>query len=94
MEGCERSGAMSKSEMGLSSLGQGSWIRVWNRQGREGLSMQSSENRTKVCEWMGHVVGGLRVSSGHGEVWIRVPVWCYMDYNSIPLLDRAPQDLT
>ena len=40
---------MSKSEMGLQSLGQGSRIRVWNGEGRAGSSTQSSENRTKVC---------------------------------------------
>ena len=31
---------------------------------------------------MGHTVGGLRVSLGHGEVWIGVLVWCYMECNS------------
>ena len=41
--------------------------------------MRSSENRTKVCGWMGYVVGGLGTSSGHGEVWIGVPVRCYTE---------------
>ena len=45
--------------------------------------MWSSENRTKVCEWMGYAIGDLRTSSGYGEVWIGVLVWCYMECNSI-----------
>ena len=77
MQGHEHSEGMSKSEMGLQSLGQGSQKRVWNGEGRAGSSMWSSKNRTKVCEWMGYVVGDLRTSSGHGEVWIGVPVRCY-----------------
>ena len=81
MEGCKCSEGMSKSEMGLQSLGQGSRIRVWNREGRGGSSMWSSENRTKVCGWMGHAVGDLRTSLGHGDVWIGVPVRCYMECN-------------
>ena len=44
--------------------------------------MRSSGNRTKVCGWMGYMVGDLRTSSGHGEVWIRVLVWCYMEWDS------------
>ena len=43
--------------------------------------MWSSKNRTKVCEWMGYAVGDLRTSLGHGEVWIGVPVQCYMECN-------------
>ena len=45
--------------------------------------MRSSENRTKVCGWMGYVAGDLRTSSGHGEVWIGVPVQCYMECNTL-----------
>ena len=81
MQGRECSEGMSKSEMGLWSLGQGSQIRVWNGEGRVGSSMWSSENRTKVCGWMGYVVGDLRTSLGHGDVWIRVPVRCYTECN-------------
>ena len=55
--------------------------------------MQSSKNRTKVCGWMGYAVEGLRMSSGHGDIWIGVPVQCYTECNSIPLLDRALRDL-
>ena len=44
--------------------------------------MRSSENRTKVCGWMGYVVGDLRTSSGHGEVWIGVLVQCYTECNN------------
>ena len=49
MQGRERGEGMSKSETGLQSLDQGSWIRAWNGEGRAGLSMRSSENGTKVC---------------------------------------------
>ena len=86
MQGHKRSKEMSKSEMGLQSLGQGSWERVWNREGQVGLGTRSSKNRTKVCGWMGYAVGGLGISLGHGEVWIRVPVWCYTLCNPIPEL--------
>ena len=48
MQGREHSKGMSKSKMGLRSLGQGSWQRVWNGEGRGGSGMWSSENRTKV----------------------------------------------
>ena len=49
MQGHERGEGMSKSEMGLRSLSQGSQIRARNGEGRAGLSMWSSENGTKVC---------------------------------------------
>ena len=84
MQGRERGEGMSKSEMGLETLGQGSRIRARNREGWAGSSMRSSENGTKVC---GYGVEGLRMSSGCGDVWIGVPVRCYMECNSIPLLD-------
>ena len=44
--------------------------------------MQSFKNGTKVCGWMGYAVGDLRTSSGHGDMWIGVPVRCYMECNS------------
>ena len=50
--------------------------------------MRSSENRTKVCGWMGHMVGDLRTSSGHGEVWIGVLVRCYTECNITPLFQN------
>ena len=90
MQGRECRGGMSKSEMGLRSLGQGSRKRVWDGEGWAGLSTWSFENRTKVCGWMGYAVGDLRTSSGYGEVWIGVPVQCYTECNNIPLLDQAP----
>ena len=77
MQGREHSRGMSKSEMGLQSLSQGSQKRVWDGEGQAGSSTWSSKNRTKVCGWMGYVVGDLRTSLGYGEVWIGVPVWCY-----------------
>ena len=57
MQGRECGKGMSKPQAGLQSLGQGSRKRVWDGVGRGGSSMQSSENRTKVCGWMGYVVG-------------------------------------
>ena len=48
MQGYECSKGMSKSEMGLGSLGQGSWERAWNGEGQAGLGIRSSENRIKV----------------------------------------------
>ena len=77
-----RKEGMSKSETRLQSLGQGSQKRVWDGEGWAGSSTRSSENRTKVCGWMGYVVGDLRTSLGPGEVWIGVLVWCYMECNS------------
>ena len=93
MQGHERGEGMSKSKTGLQSLGQGSQIRAQNGEGQAGSSTRSSENGTKVCGWMGYAVEDLRISSGHGDVWIGVPVRCYMECNSIPLPDRALQDL-
>ena len=90
MQGCKHGKGMSKSETGLQSLSQGSWIRVWDGQGWAGTSMRSSKNRTKVCGWMGYVVEDLRTSSGRGDVWIGVPVWCYMECNMLlPLHQKA-----
>ena len=34
MQGHEHGEGMSKSKTGLQSLGQGSWKRVWNREGQ------------------------------------------------------------
>ena len=84
MQGREHSKGMSKSEMGLQSLGQGSRIRVWNGEGRAGSGMRSSKNGTKVCGWMGYAVGDLRMSLGHGDVWIGVLVRCYTECNIGP----------
>ena len=82
MQGRERSEGMSKSKTGLQSLGLGSQKRVWDREGQAGSSAWSSENRTKVCGWMGYTGGDLRTSLGPGEVWIGLPVRCYMVCNS------------
>ena len=46
------------------------------------MSTQSSENRTKVCRWMGYAVGDLRTSLGPGGVWVRVLVRCYTERNT------------
>ena len=79
MQGRERGEGMSKSEMGLQSLGQGSQIRAQNGEGQAGSSMRSSENGTFVDGW--YVVEGLRTSSGRGDAWIGVPVRCYTECN-------------
>ena len=68
MQGHECGEGMSKSEMGLRSLSQGSQIKVWNREGQTASNMRSSKNGTKVCGWMGYAVGDLRTSSGHGDM--------------------------
>ena len=91
MQGHEHGEGMSKSEMGLWSLGQGSQMRVWNGEGQAGSSMQSSENRTKICGWMGYTVGDLRMSWGHGDVWIGVPVRCYTECNTHAATVSSPQ---
>ena len=83
MQGHKRSKGMSKSETGLLSLSQDSQERVWNGEGWGGLGMQSSENRTKVCGWMGYAVGDLGTSLGHGEVWVGVPVRCYTECTTL-----------
>ena len=72
---------MSKSEMGLQSLGQGSRIRARNREGRAGSRCGVPKTETKLCGGMGYVVEDFRTSLGHGDVWIGVPVWCYMECN-------------
>ena len=88
MQGRQHGEGRSKSEMGLRSLGQGSWIRVRHGEGWGGSSMQSSKNGTKVCGWMGYMVGDLRTSSGHGDVWIGVLVRYYTECNTFP--DLSP----
>ena len=85
MQGRERGEGMSKSKMGLQSLGQGSRIRAQDGEGRAGLSMWSFKNRTKVCGWMGYAVEDLRISSGREDVWIGVLVRCYMECNTLGL---------
>ena len=56
--------------------------------------MWSSKNRTKVCEWMGYAVEDLRMSSGCGDVWIGVPVWCYTECNSPVFQSSVGQNLS
>ena len=47
MQGCE---GKSKPETGLQSLGQGSWIRARNGEGRAGLRCRVPKMETKVVE--------------------------------------------
>ena len=92
-QGHECGEGRSKSEMGLRSLSQGSRIRAWNGEGRVGSRCRVPETETKVCGRVGYVVEDFRMSLGCGDAWIGVLVRCYMECNSIPLLDRAPRDL-
>ena len=81
MQGRECGEGMSKSETGLQSLSQGSWIRARNGEGWVGLRCGVPKMETKVCEGMGYAVEDFRTSSGYGDVWIGVPVRCYMEFN-------------
>ena len=74
MQGCERSEGKSKPEMGLQSLGQGSWIRARNREGRAGSRCRVPKMEAKVCRRAGYTVEDFRMSLGRGDTWIGVPV--------------------
>ena len=82
MQGHEHGEGKSKPEMGLQSLGQGSRIKAWNREGRAGSRCGVPKTETKVCGGRGYAVGDLRMSLGCGDTWIGVPVRCYMKCNS------------
>ena len=56
MQGRERGEGNSKPEMGLHSLGQGSWIRAQNRGGQAGSRCGVLEMETKVCGETGYAV--------------------------------------
>ena len=59
MQGCERGKENSMPEMGLRSLGQGSRIRAWNREGWAGSRCGVAKMGTKVCGRVGYVVEDL-----------------------------------
>ena len=82
MQGREPGEGMSKSEIGLQSLSQGSQIRARNGEGRAGSRCGVPKTEAKICGGMGYVVKDFRTSSGCGDVWIRVPVRCYMECNT------------
>ena len=82
MQGHERSKGMSKPKMGLRSLGQGSWIRARNGEGRAGLRCGVLKTETKVCGGTGYAVEDFRTSLGRGDAWIGVPVRCYTECNT------------
>ena len=82
MQGHKRGKGKSKPEMGLQSLGQGSWIRARNGEGRAGSRCRVLKTETKVCGGTGYAVEEFRSSLGCGDAWIRVPVWCYMECNN------------
>ena len=79
MQGHECSKGMSKSKTGLQSLSQDSWERVWNREGRAGSGMQSSENRIKV---------GLDGIRGRRS-WNKFGSWRSVDRSSGAVLHRV-----
>ena len=74
MQGHERGKGKSKPETGLQSLGQGSQIRAQNGEGWGGSRCGVLKTETKVCGRAGYVVEDLRMSLGHGDAWVRVPV--------------------
>ena len=91
MQGCRHGKGKSMPKMGLQSLGQGSWIRAQNGEGRAGSRRRVPKTETKVVEgrdtWW-KVLEGAWVVGTHG-----LEFRCYTPCNSIPLLDRAPRDL-
>ena len=81
----------SMPKVGLQILSQGSQIRAWSGGGWAGLRHGVPKMETKV-------VGGWdtrwEVLDGAWVVGMRgLEFRCCMECNSIPLLDRAPQDL-
>ena len=90
MQGHEHGEGKSKPKTGLRSLGQGSQIRAWNGEGRAGLRCGVPKTETKVCGGTRYGVEDFRTSLGHGDAWIGVPVWCYMECNSLGDLCVTP----
>ena len=74
MQGCERGKGKSMPDTGLPSLGQGSWIRAWNREGWAGSRCGVLKMETKVCGRAGYTVEDFRMSWGCGDTWVRVLV--------------------
>ena len=58
-QGRECSEGKSKPEMGLQSLGQGSQIGAWNREGQAGSRCGVLKTGTKVCGRAGYAVEDL-----------------------------------
>ena len=86
MQGREHGKQKSKPNMGLQSLGQGSQIKARNGENWAGLRCGVQKTETKVCGGVGYTVEDFRMSLGHGDVWIGVPVWCYTECNTPPEL--------
>ena len=59
MQGHEHGVGKCKPETGLQSLGQGSWIRARNAEGRAGSRCRVLKMGTKVCGRAGYVVEDL-----------------------------------
>ena len=74
MQGHECGEGKSKPEMGLRSLGQGSWIRAQNGEGQAGLRCRVLKTETNVCGTVGYTVEDFRMSLGCGDAWVTVPV--------------------
>ena len=64
----------SKSETGLQSLGQGSWIRARNGEGQAGSYAEFRKWKLRFVEGRDMRWKFFRTSLGHGDVWIGVPV--------------------
>ena len=73
-QGHERGEGKSKPNMGLQSLGQGSWLRARNGEGQAGSRCGVLKMETKVCGRAGYAVEDFRMNLGHGDAWVRVPV--------------------
>ena len=54
-----------------------------NGEGQAGSRCRVPKTDTKVCGGVGYAVEDVRMSSGHGDAWIGVPVWCYMECNNV-----------
>ena len=81
--GTERGGlGMEREGLGMERGGSG----------RVGHMEFQKWNQGLRIEWI--CSKGLGMNLGQVEVGIRVLVWCYMECNSIPPLDRPPRDLT
>ena len=87
MQGHEHGKGKSKPETGLWSLGQGSWIRAQNGEGRAGSRCEVLKMGTKVCGRVGYVVEHLEWAWVMGTCGSELQ--CYTECNNI--LPHSPQ---
>ena len=63
----------------------------WGGTERVGPTVFQKQNQGLWIEW---ICGrGLGTCSGHGEVWIGVPVQCYMECNTVFILSLISEDI-